>query len=234
MEDLKTALLTLQSLDDEIQQAKARLGEFDPQLKEVDAPIAALEADIEATRTRLDGMRRDVRRLESAAEQKRDRLRAYEERMGRVRNAREEAAARAEMDLIRRAADADDAEAIEMMEQTTRTDLKLDDLQRQLDKLRAENAPRRTELLEARANAEQELAVLEDRRNNHAIRLDPASLRLYERVRRGRASMVLAPLTPEGACGHCFNILPLQEQSEVRNAKTLHRCEACGVILYAT
>lgn len=232
MEDLKTGLLTLQDLDDEIQQARTRLSGFDPQIAEADAPITALEADIEATRTRLEDLRREVRRLEAAAEQKRERLRAYEERMSRVRTAREEAAARTEMDLIRRAADADDAEAIEMMEQTTRTDLKLDDLTKQLEKLRAEAAPHREELLRSKAEAEEQLALLEDRRSNHAIRLDPASLRLYEHVRQGRASVVLAPLTPEGACGHCFNTLPLQEQSEVRSGRTLRRCEACGVILY--
>jgi predicted nucleic acid-binding Zn-ribbon protein len=44
--------------------------------------------------------------------------------------------------------------------------------------------------------------------------------------------MVVAPLTDEGACGHCFNILPLQEQSEIRRGDKLRRCEACGVILY--
>jgi predicted nucleic acid-binding Zn-ribbon protein len=58
-------------------------------------------------------------------------------------------------------------------------------------------------------------------------------LRLYERLRMGKASTVLAPLTAEGACGHCFNILPVQEQSEIRNGRVLRRCEACGVILYA-
>jgi predicted nucleic acid-binding Zn-ribbon protein len=78
-----------------------------------------------------------------------------------------------------------------------------------------------------------QLSLLRDQRQNHAIRLDASSLRLYERVRSGRASTVIAPLTPEGACGHCFNILPVQEQSEIRNGKTLRRCEACGVILYA-
>jgi predicted nucleic acid-binding Zn-ribbon protein len=44
--------------------------------------------------------------------------------------------------------------------------------------------------------------------------------------------MVVAPLKDEGACGHCFNILPLQEQAEIRRGDTLRRCEACGVILY--
>jgi predicted nucleic acid-binding Zn-ribbon protein len=136
------------------------------------------------------------------------------------------------MDLVRRAADADDAEAIGLMEQATRTDLRLDDLQKNLDKLRAETEPRREELLSAQSEAETSLAVLEDKRQNHAVRLDGAALRLYETVRRGRATMVVAPLKDEGACGHCFNILPLQEQAEIRRGDTLRRCEACGVILY--
>ncbi len=234
MEDLKTALLTLQTLDEEIQQAQTNLLSFEPQIRDVDQPVAALETELAGLRTRLDELRREIRRLESAAEQKRTRLRAYEERMSRVRNQREEAAARTEIDLVRRAADADDAEALELMEQATRTDLKLDEHTRQLEKLRGENAPRREELVRARAEAEQQLQVLLDRRENHAIRLDKGSLRLYERVRKGRSSTVLAPLTDEGACGHCFNVLPLQEQSEIRNGNVLRRCEACGVILYAS
>jgi len=233
MQDLKTALLSLQELDAEILQATAKLLEFMPQLEELDQPLTALEAEVAATRARLAEMREKARKLESAAEQKRQRLRAYEERLMRVRNSREESAAKVEMDLIRRAADADDQEALEMMEQRTRTDLKLDDMEKQLEKLRAERAPRRDELLRARDDAQQELTVLQDRRQNQAVRLDAASLRLYERVRSGRAATVLAPLTDEGACGHCFNILPLQEQSEIRNGTRLRRCEACGVILYA-
>jgi hypothetical protein len=233
MEDLKTALLTLQGLDNEIAQARTRLTEFEPRLAEVDQPIAAIEREIEATRTKLENLRREVKRLEAAATQKRTTLKKYEDRLTRVRNVREESAARAEMDLVRRAADTDDAEAIDLMEQATRTDLRLDDLQKNIDKLRAETEPRRAELVSAKTEAEGLLAVLQDKRQNHAIRLEGDALRLYERVRRGRANMVVAPLTDEGACGHCFNILPVQEQSEIRRGDKLRRCEACGVILYA-
>jgi hypothetical protein len=74
--------------------------------------------------------------------------------------------------------------------------------------------------------------ALRDRRNNRAVRLDPQTLRLYDRVRRGRTRLAVAPLTAEGACGNCFNILPLQQQTEVRREDSLIRCEQCGVILY--
>jgi hypothetical protein len=232
MEALHQSLLALQELDQEITRTERRLTEFDPQLAELDAPVDMLSREVETTRTRLAELRQEQTRLERASEQKKQRLQTYEDRLMKVRNAREEAAARTEMDLVRRAVEADVAELKQVSEQATRADLKLDELEKLLAKARQEAAPRREELLATRQTVVDELTVVRDRRENHAVRLDPASRRLYERMRSGRSRVVLAPLTDEGACGNCFNILPLQEQTEVRRGQTLHRCEGCGVILY--
>jgi hypothetical protein len=232
MEDQRQALLALQELDQEIARAEKKLQDFDPQIQTVDQPVTTLETDIASMRDRLEEARTEARRLERGAEQKRDRLRTYEERLMRIRNAREDAAVRTELDLIRRATEADETDALEKMEQARRTDLKLDEMLRNLDKQKAEVAPRKDELLRARDEAAAELAVLRDRRQNFAIRLEPQALRLYERVRGGRTKRALAPLSHEGACGNCFNVLPIQQQSEVRREGALVRCEACGVILY--
>jgi len=232
MKELRSSLLVLQTLDAEIERAIAILADFEPRLLALDEPLRALEQELETATTRLAEMRTSARRLEQAAEQKRDRLRTYEARMERVRNMREESAARAEMDLIRRATEADETEALEMMEQATRTDLKLDDLTRQIALKQADIAPRREALLAEREQARETLDTLKDRRNNQALRLEPQALRLYERVRSGRTRTAVAPLTSEGACGNCYNILPIQQQAEIRREDRLVRCEQCGVILY--
>ena len=232
MEELHQSLLTLQELDREIAEAEARLAEFDPKFAELEAPVTALEKEFEATRARLAEMRQEVRRLERAAAEKRDRLRRYEERLERVRNAREEAAARTELDLIRRAAEADEAEALQIMEQVTRTELKLDELERNLGQARAAIEPKRQELDAERAAAASEIDIIRDRRQNHVVRMDPAAAKLYDRVRSGKTKVVVASLTADGACGHCFGVVPLQQQVEIRAGKELIRCEACGVILY--
>jgi predicted nucleic acid-binding Zn-ribbon protein len=152
----------------------------------------------------------------------------------KTRSSREEAAIRAELDLVRKALDADVTDVRLYSEQATRADLKHDETRRNADKIRAEIAPRRDELLLEKMQAEELVAQLRARRENLAVRLDGPSRRLYERLRSSRSKMVLAPLTAQGACGNCFTVLPVQEQSMVRQAKALHRCEACGVILYAT
>jgi uncharacterized protein len=233
MQELHAALVALQQMDDEIARIQVRVEEYTPQLEELEAPVAAATRELEQTRAKLEELRSEVRRLEGNAAQKRARLRSYEERLARSRTSREEAAVRAEIDLVRKALEADLSDIRQFSEQATRTDLKGDDLQRQADRLQAEIEARHGELVAARSAVEAELAAMRDRRENHALRLDPQSRRLYERIRGGRSRLTLAPLTDEGACGNCFNVLPIQEQSMVRRGETLHRCEACGVILYS-
>jgi uncharacterized protein len=234
MQELHAALLALQELDDRIMAAEVRVQEFAPQFETLEAPVTAAERELEATRTKLEELRAEQHRLQKNAQQKQERLAVCQERMTKVRNEREQTAVKAETDLVRRALEADTADLTEVSEQATRTDLKLDDIQRQLDKASADIAARRAELEAERGAAESELAQLKDQRENAAVRLDQPSRRLYERVRGGKSRLTMAPLTDEGACGNCFNILPVQEQLVVRRGESLHRCEGCGVILYAT
>ena len=232
MNQLYSSLLELQTIDREIGQAETDLQKIEPQLHEIDTPARNLQQEIEQLRSRVGDMRQQSAKLETAANNKRERLKVYETRMERIRNAREEAAARAEMDLVKRAIDADEQEALELMEQTRRSDLKADDLDKQLTKLRSEVEPRKKELIESSQRAAEDLNQLKNRRTNHIQQMDQTAVRIYERVRGTRGRAALAPLKSDGACGNCFNVIPVQEQSEIRRAAGLQRCEACGVILY--
>src|SRR5688572_3903934 len=233
MHDLHAALMALQELDGEIDRAEKEVAGFAPRLEQLEGPVQAVEREMEVLRAKLDDLRAQVQKLEANAEQKRERMKQYQDRLGKQMSSQKNMSLRAELDLVRKALDADLADMKQLSEQATRSDLKLDDLRRQADKLRADAQPQRDELLFAKLEAEEQLSVLRERRENQAVRLDQKSRRLYERLRTGRTRTVLAPLTAEGACGNCFNVLPVQEQAMVRQAAVLHRCEACGVILYA-
>lgn len=233
MEETYQALLDLQDLDEQLADAQARVDQFEPQLEEIEAPLEAAEQDVETVRKRLDEMKVEARRLERSADDKRAQMKKYQARLERVRSAREEAAARTEIDLIEKAIEADEADALSLMDQIKRTELKLDELESKLEDMREEAAPRRDELLAGRDDAESKLEVLADQRKNKVVRLSDEAARLYERIRGGKTRVALAQLTADGACGHCFSMIPIQERNEIRRREALHRCEACGVILYA-
>jgi predicted nucleic acid-binding Zn-ribbon protein len=233
MEETYQALLDLQELDEQLSRARGQVDDFQPKLEEIEAPLEAAESEVETVRKRVDEMKAEARRLERSADDKRAQMAKYEARLERVRNAREEAAARAEIDLISKAVEADEADYVGLMDQIKRTELKLDELETKLDALRSEVEPKREELLKGKEEAQSQLHVLADQRENKLVRLSDDAARLYERIRGGKTRVALAQLTADGACGHCFSMIPIQEQNEIRRREALHRCEACGVILYA-
>jgi uncharacterized protein len=232
MEDSYEALLGLQSLDEKMEEARGRVERFGPELEEMEAPVVAGQQEVEALRQRLTEMRAEARRLERGADDKRAQLRKYEDRLERVRNAREEAAARTEIDLVRRAVEADENDALDLMDQVKRYELKLDELEKKLAKLKAETEPRMEELERGRDEAREQLEVLEAQRREKVSAMRKDAVRIYERVRGGKTRVTLARLMPDGACGHCFSMIPVQERRQIHQREGLHRCEACGVILY--
>lgn len=233
MEETYQALLDLQDLDEKVSEARDQVRHFEPQLEEIEGPIEAAVSEVETVRKRLDEMKTEARRLERGADDKRAQMAKYQARLERVRNAREEAAARAEIDLISKAVEADEADYINLTDQIKRTELKLDELEKALHALREDAAPRREELLARKDEAESQLQILADQRKNKLVRLDARAGRLYEQIRGGKTRVALAELTADGACGHCFSMIPIQERNEIKRKEALHRCEACGVILYA-
>ena len=231
MEGVYESLVRLQDLDREIAEAEANVAAFEPRFDELAAPVIALEKEFEAAKTRLVELRQEVQRLERAAEDKREKLRRYLDHLERAGNVREDAA-RAEVGLVERAIEADEAEAFELMEQSRRIEMKIDELEGKLGAARDDLEPRRQELEAERAAAAEALATLRERREGHVAAMDQKAGRLYERVRSGRARVAVAALMADGACSNCYGIVPLQQQSEIRKGGELRLCEACGVILY--
>ena len=97
-----TDLKELQKLDLRILAAKQRIVDFEPLLEEVELPALTLESDLATTRNRLQEMKLEERRLELGTEEKRTRQKKLEERIGSVRNLREEAAVSAELEMVKR------------------------------------------------------------------------------------------------------------------------------------
>ncbi len=224
-------LKQLQRLDLEIDAARARIAEFEPLLEKVDEPAKALEKEVETASSRLKDMKLDERRLELAADERRDRMRRLEERMKTVRNLREEAAVHAELDLVRRALEADEQEALTLLDHIRQAESRLEEAKQSLQEARTELAPRRQELLEGKKDMSLRLAQLKQQRDNFAIRIAEPRRRIYESLRARGRTVVLSELTGDGACGRCYSVIPLQVQSEVRQGQKMIRCEACGVIL---
>lgn len=225
------ALREVQELDDRIRELEREISAFDPQLAEVEEPALKLEAEVDQVRERLDQMQADARRLERAAEEKRARAAGMDERLTRVSNLREEAAVRTELDLMKRALEADEKEALQLMEQISRAEIALEELERRAEEARTEVEPRQAGLLEERQELRDQAEELRKRREEALSSVGSRERRVYDAFRSSGRTVVVASLTPDGACGNCFGMIPLQLQNEIRRGDDLIRCENCGVIV---
>lgn len=229
----RQGLRRLQQLDDDIVEAKKFLAEFDPLLAEVEDPALQLEAEVERTRSRLQEMRLEERRLEVTTREKRTRIEKLTDRLNQVRNVREESAVNAELDMVKSALDADEQEALSLLDQIRNFELRLEEQTSAWEQAKEEVAPRQQELLEKRDAARERIESLETERTSFAETLDPEWIRVYDAIHGGGRRKALALLTEDGACSNCYSMIPLQRQQEIRDADEIHRCEQCGVILVA-
>jgi predicted nucleic acid-binding Zn-ribbon protein len=227
------SLKELQELDLELEQLKGRIAEYDPLLAEVEEPALALEKEAGTLSKRIKEMQVEERRLERSADDRRVRSKALQERLKAVRNLREEAAVRAEMDLLRMALEGDEQEALTLLDQIRKMEIREDDLKAAAKEARESVEPRRLQLLDEQKHALAEFAKLKETREVFTKNVPANDLQNYERIKGGGRSVAVATLTPDGACGHCYGMIPLQLQNEIRKGTVSMACEACGVLLSA-
>jgi len=224
-------LLDLQQLDLRIAEARIRIREFEPQLEELDEPGIRAEKEVVQLRKRVEELTLDQRRLKSSLTEKRDRLEKLAQRMNAVRNVREEAAVTAETDLVTRALEADEQESFQVEDLIARTAEKLSESEAALEQAMQELEPRRKAILDEQAKIETEVASLNKERDGFASQIRDDERVLYERIQAGGRSISVSPMTDDGACGHCFAMIPLQVQNEIRAGARMVCCESCGVIV---
>ena len=227
-------LVELQRIDLKILAVQQQIRDFDPLLGEVEEPALVLESDAQKTRARLKEINLEERQLELSVAEKRERQKRLDERLGSVRNLREEAAVSAELEMVKQALQNDEQEALSILDQIRRMEGRLEELDEAITEARGIVGPRLEELISGRETAEKELGALEQDRENFVHTMAALEIRLYEGIRRGGRVTADAALTEDGACSHCFGIVPPQLQNEVRHGESLIRCEGCGVILTLT
>ncbi len=227
----RTSLKELQNLDQEIAAVRSVTQSFDPLLEEVDAPVLRLEQEVQALEKRLTEIRLEENRIELTIEERRVRAAKLQERMEAVRNVREEAAVHAELEMVRRALESEEQEALSLLDQIKRLEERYEEQEGAYREALAEVEPRREELVQEQQATESKLEALQADRDAFAEGIDPSDRQIYDSIMAGARDVALAELTQDGACGNCYNMVPLQIQNQIRHTDAMIRCEGCGVIL---
>ena len=231
IEEKLGSVLFLQKIDSKIDEIKTLKGELPMEVKD-------LEDEIEGLQTRLRNIDAEIANINAFIDAKNNAkkdsqalIKKYEKQQDNVKNNREFEAINKEMEMQELEVRLNEKhvkdatfEQKDRMNARLKTEEKIADLEEAL-------AHKRVELEKISADTEKEEALLQERSNEARQKVDARLILGYDRIRASyRNGLAVVPILRD-SCGGCFNIIPPQRQSEIRQHKKIVVCEHCGRIL---
>ncbi len=234
VEEKLIAVLTLQKIDSKIDEIKTLKGELPMEVKD-------LEDEIEGLQKRVQNIDAEIASINEFIEQKTEGkkealalIKKYEKQQDNVKNNREFEAINKEMELQELEVKLNEKHIkdanFELKDRAVarqRTEDKIRDVE---DVLKG----KKKELEKIIGETEKEEAILAEKSNAAREKVDARLLSAYERIRSSyRNGLAVVPIHRD-SCGGCFNVIPPQRQSEIRQHKKIIVCEHCGRVLVDT
>lgn len=231
VEEKLVAVLALQKIDSKIDEIQTLKGELPMEVKDLEDEIAGLQ-------TRINNIDAEINTIntfiETKTQGKKDAealIKKYEKQQDNVKNNREFEAINKEMEM---------QELEVRLNEKHIKDAGFDLRDRQNARLKTEEkiknveeslAIKRAELEKITIDTDKEEKVLAEKSAEAKEKVDPRLLTAYERIRSSyRNGLAVVPIMRD-SCGGCFNVIPPQRQSEIRQHKKVIVCEHCGRIL---
>lgn len=226
-------LLVLQDRDRRILQVQEELLRIEPERQELQSRLAALQAKIEANRTRIKKLEAERRELELEVEAKKQLIEKYSFQQYQTRKNEEYRALTHEIEMCKEAIRQLEDRQLDLMEQAENTEREVAALTQTAAETRRTVDSRLADLAQAEANLKRELAQLETERTELAAQLDEAVRHRYHRLLKARGGTVVVPID-RGVCGGCHMQLSRHLVVACMAGQELVTCPNCGRLLYYT
>lgn len=230
-EEKLASVLALQKIDSKIDEIKTLKGELPMEVKDLEDEIAGLQtrlANIDAEIANIDAF---IETKTNAKKEAQALIKKYEKQQDNVKNNREFEAINKEMEMQELEVKLNEKHIKDAtFEQKDRTNARLKTEEKIKDVEEALEIKRK-ELEKISVETEKEEALLAQKSDEAKEKVEPRLLSAYERIRGSyRNGLAVVPIVRD-SCGGCFNVIPPQRQSEIRQHKKIIVCEHCGRIL---
>jgi predicted nucleic acid-binding Zn-ribbon protein len=231
VEEKLAALLNLQKVESKLDAIAILKGELPIEVRDLEDEIQGLHARETRMEEEINGINEFIEQKKQAIVTSQELIKKYEKQSDNVKNNREYEAINKELEMqtlevklaerhIKDANEeiADKARALDTVKKNiANKDANLKVKKSELDKIITETE-----------KEEKEFTALSDKAR---ASVDPRLLSSFDRIRKNfRNGLAVVPVVRD-ACGGCFNAIPPQRQSEIRQHKKIIVCENCGRVL---
>ncbi len=231
VEEKLSSLVRLQKIDSKLDEIKILKGELPMEVSDLEDEIQGLHSRQTRIEEEINGITEFIEQKKNVIKDADALVKKYQKQSDAVKNNREYEAINKEIEMQElegklaekhiRDANEELAEKAKALEQTKKLiankDASLKQKKSELEKIIADTEKEEKQYSKISAEARENI--------------DDRLLYSYDRIRKSyRNGLAVVPVERD-ACGGCFNAIPPQRQSEIRQHKKIIVCENCGRIL---
>jgi predicted nucleic acid-binding Zn-ribbon protein len=225
------ALYELQTIHTKIDKIRQVRGELPMEVADLEDDVAGLETRIQKIKNELDDLEDDIVTRKNLIKEAQANIKKYEGQLNEVKNNREYDAISKEIEI--QGLDIQVSEkkireyGFEIASKTAIYDKALADL----DSRRSDLDAKKSELGTITAETQKEESELTVQAEKATANIEERLLIAYTRLRQNAKNGLAVVTIQRDSCSGCFNQIPPQRQSDIRQRKKIIVCEHCGRIL---
>ncbi|MFM2232698.1 MAG: hypothetical protein RJB31_1399 [Bacteroidota bacterium] len=231
VEEKLASLLNLQKVESKLDEIAILKGELPIEVRDLEDEIQGLHARETRIEEEINGINEFIEQKKELITTSQELLKKYEKQSDNVKNNREYEAINKEIEnqtLDMKLAERHIKDANEEIADKARI---LDSAKKNIATKEANLKVKKGELDKIIAETEKEEKECRVLSEKARASVDPRLLTSFDRIRKNfRNGLAVVPVVRD-ACGGCFNAIPPQRQSEIRQHKKIIVCENCGRVL---
>ncbi|HNP22679.1 MAG TPA: C4-type zinc ribbon domain-containing protein [Panacibacter sp.] len=231
VEEKLSSLVKLQKIDSKLDEIKILKGELPMEVSDLEDELTGLNSRRTRVEEEINGITEFIEQKKNAIKESAELVKKYEKQSEAVKNSREFEAINKEIEMQQLEGKLAEKHIRDANEELADKARALESVRKQIATREATLAHKKGELDKIILETEKEEKHFADLAETARKSTDDRLLYSYDRIRNSyRNGLAVVPVERD-ACGGCFNAIPPQRQSEIRQRKKIMICENCGRIL---
>jgi len=231
VEEKLTNLVRLQKIDSKLDEIGILKGELPMEVSDLEDEIQGLHARQTRIEEEINGISDFINKKKEIITESEALVKKYEKQSENVKNNREFEAINKEMEMQQLEIKLAEKHIKDANEEIAEKIKLLDAAKKQIAAKEGVLNNKKSELEKIIADTEKEETEFKALSDKARSALDERLLFSYDRIRKNyRNGLSVVPVQRD-SCGGCFNAIPPQKQSEIKQHKKILVCENCGRIL---
>lgn len=231
VEEKLSSVVSLQKIESKIDGIQILKGELPMEVSDLEDELQGLHARQTRIEEEINGIQEFINQKKNAIKEAEALVKKYEKQSENVKNSREFEAITKEMEMQQLEMKLAEKHIKDANEEIAEKVVILEKAKKNIAAKEGVLTTKKGELEKIIASTEKEEKHFAKLASEASEKVEERLLNSYNRIRKNyRNGLAVVPVERD-ACGGCFNAIPPQRQSEIRQRKKIIVCENCGRIL---